>query len=97
MATEKVYHVGYSSYVVYRLKGIPDLYADRDGNFFYKGSPAKKVYNNGSTSLTNHGTISVLCGKSKRGLIKLIPLDLLFFYIYENYIILSYGIKKAGL
>ena len=48
---------------VYMFKGIPDLYADKDGNFFYKGAAAKKVYNN--------GTISVLCGKSKRGLIKL--------------------------
>ena len=45
------------------FKGIEDLYADMDGNFFYKGVPATKVYNN--------GTISVLCGKSKRGLIKL--------------------------
>ncbi len=48
---------------VYRFKGIEDLYADKEGNFFYKDKPARKVYNN--------GTISVLCGKSKKGLIKL--------------------------
>ena len=48
---------------VYKFKGIPDLYSDMNGDFFYKGVPARKVYNNGS--------ISVLCGKSKRGIIKL--------------------------
>lgn len=49
--------------VVYLFKGIPNLYADLDGNFFYYGKPARKVYNNGS--------ISVKCGTTKRGLIKL--------------------------
>lgn len=48
---------------VHMFKGIPDLYADKEGNFFYKDAPARKVYNN--------GTISVLCGRSKKGLIKL--------------------------
>ncbi len=48
---------------VYMFKGIDDLYANRKGEFFYKGVPARKVYNNGS--------ISVLCGKTKRGIIKL--------------------------
>ena len=48
---------------VYKFKGIDDLYANMKGEFFYGGKPARKVYNN--------GTISVLCGKSKRGLKKL--------------------------
>ena len=48
---------------VYLFKGIPDLYADMKGNFFYKGAPARKVYNNGS--------MAVLCNRTKRGLKKL--------------------------
>jgi hypothetical protein len=48
---------------IYRFKGIEDLYADMDGNFFYKGKPAKKMYNN--------GTVAIKCGTTKRGLIKL--------------------------
>ena len=48
---------------VYKFKGINDLYCDLSGNFFYKDKHAKKVYNNGSAS--------VLCGRSKLGLIKL--------------------------
>ena len=49
--------------IVYLFKDIPDLYADLNGNFFYKGKPTKKVYNNGS--------IAVLCGNTKRGIITL--------------------------
>lgn len=48
---------------IFRFSGIPDLYCDMDGNFFYMGRPARIVYNNGSKS--------VLCGKSKRGIISL--------------------------
>jgi hypothetical protein len=48
---------------VYLFRGIPELYANMKGEFFYKGAPARIVYNN--------GTRSVLCGKTKRGLIKL--------------------------
>jgi hypothetical protein len=48
---------------VYLFRGVPDLYADMDGNFFYKDRPARKVYNSGS--------MAVLCGRSKRGIIKL--------------------------
>jgi hypothetical protein len=48
---------------IYKFKGIEGLHADSKGNFFYNGKPARKVYNNGS--------ISVLIGKSKRGIIKL--------------------------
>ena len=48
---------------VYLFKGVVDLYSDLQGNFFFKGRPAKKVYNNGS--------VAVLCGQSKRGIIKL--------------------------
>lgn len=49
--------------IIYKFKGMPGLHADTNGNFFYKGKPARKVYNNGS--------ISVMAGKSKRGIIKL--------------------------
>jgi len=48
---------------VYKFKGIAGLYADSQGNFFYKDAPAKKIYNN--------GTLSVLCGRKKRGIKKL--------------------------
>lgn len=48
---------------VFRFKGIEDLYCDIEGNFFYKDKPTKKVYNN--------GTISVMLGKSKKGIISL--------------------------
>jgi len=49
--------------IIYKFKGIDDLYCDEQGNFFYRGKPARKVYNRGS--------IAVLCGRSKRGIIKL--------------------------
>jgi len=49
--------------IIYKFKGIDDLYADEKGNFYFKNKPARKVYNKGS--------IAVLCGRSKRGLIKL--------------------------
>ena len=48
---------------IFKFRGIEGLYADAEGNFFFNGKPARKVYNNGS--------ISVLCGRSKRGLITL--------------------------
>jgi len=48
---------------IYKFKGVDHLYADTKGNFFFKNKPARKVYNNGS--------ISVMCGKTKRGIIKL--------------------------
>ena len=48
--------------MVYFFKGIPNLYSDVKGNFFYEGKPARKVYNNGS--------LSILCGKTKHGLKK---------------------------
>jgi hypothetical protein len=48
---------------VYLFKGIPDLYANMKGEFFYKGRPAPKVYNNGS--------LAVKCHRTKRGLKKL--------------------------
>jgi len=48
---------------VYKFKGVNDLYCNLYGTFFYKGKLAKKVYNNGS--------VSILCGKTKYGLIKL--------------------------
>ncbi len=48
---------------IYKFKGINDLFADDKGNFFYKNKPARKVYNKGS--------IAVLCGQSKKGIIKL--------------------------
>ena len=51
------------SEVVYKFKGLPDLHCDLTGCFFYKNKPIKKVYNNGS--------IAVLVGKSKRGVISL--------------------------
>ncbi len=53
----------------YKFKGINDLYCDMSGTFFFKGEKAPKVFNNGS--------ISVLCGKSKRGIIKLRKLSYL--------------------
>ena len=49
--------------IIYKFKGIDDLYADMKGDFYFKNQPARKVYNKGS--------IAVLCGRSKRGLIKL--------------------------
>ncbi len=49
--------------IIYKFKGIDNLYADHKGDFFYNDRPIKKVYNNGS--------LSVLIGKSKRGIIKL--------------------------
>lgn len=48
---------------IYKFKGINDLYADEHGNFFFKNRPARKVYNKVS--------IAVLCGRSKKGIIKL--------------------------
>lgn len=48
---------------IYKFKGIDDLYADEHGNFYFKNKPARKVYNRGS--------IAVLCGRSKKGIIKL--------------------------
>ncbi len=48
---------------IYRFKGINGLYADENGDFFFNDKPARKIYNNGS--------IAVLCGRSKKGLIKL--------------------------
>jgi hypothetical protein len=48
---------------VYKFKGVDGLHADLKRNFFYNGAPVRKVYNNGS--------ISVMIGKSKRGIIKL--------------------------
>jgi len=48
---------------IFRFKGIEDLYCDTSGNFFYKDKPTRKVYNN--------GTISVMLGKSKKGVISL--------------------------
>ena len=48
---------------VYKFRGIEDLYADAKGNFFWQGRPARKVYNNGS--------IAIMCGRSKRGIISL--------------------------
>jgi hypothetical protein len=52
-----------AKHTVYLFKGIPDLYADMKGNFFYKGRPAPKVYNNGS--------LAMKCHRTKRGLKKL--------------------------
>lgn len=49
--------------VCFKFKGIPELYANEKGEFFYKGKLARKIYNNGS--------IAVLCGRTKRGIIKL--------------------------
>ncbi len=49
--------------ICFKFKGIPELYANKNGEFFYKGKPAKKIYNNGS--------IAILCGRTKRGIIKL--------------------------
>ena len=48
---------------VYLFKGIPDLYADLQGNYFYKGKPVKKTYNNSS--------LAIRCGNTKRSIIKL--------------------------
>ena len=48
---------------VYLFKGIPGLYATLQGEFFFKGAPAPKVYNNGS--------LAVLCHRTKRGIKKL--------------------------
>jgi hypothetical protein len=61
---------------VYLFKGIPNLYSDVKGNFFYQNKPAPLVYNNGS--------ISVLCGKSKRGIIKLRTLAYKSFIEIDN-------------
>ena len=49
--------------VRYTFSGYKGLYADEKGQFYYKDKPVKKVYNNGS--------ISVLVGTTKIGLIKL--------------------------
>ena len=48
---------------VYKFKGIPDLYADENGNFFFNEHPVPKVYNN--------GTMAVRVGKTKYGIKKL--------------------------
>ena len=48
---------------IYTFPSMPGLIAFSDGTFEYNGRPTRKVYNNGS--------ISVLCGKSKRGIIAL--------------------------
>lgn len=48
---------------VYKFKGSEGLYADVKGKFFFNGVPARKVFNKGS--------IAVLCGRSKRGIINL--------------------------
>lgn len=48
---------------IYRFKGLSELWADENGNFYFKNKPAPKVYNNGS--------LAVLCGRSKKGIIKL--------------------------
>jgi hypothetical protein len=49
--------------VVYKFKGVDKLHCDLKGNFFFDSKPIKKIYNNGS--------LSVLVGKSKKGIIKL--------------------------
>ena len=49
--------------VVYKFKGIEGLYCDLKGNFFFKGKPLSKIYNN--------GTLAIRIGKTKRGLKKL--------------------------
>jgi len=45
---------------VYKFNGIDNLHCDLKGNFYFNNKPIKKVYNNGS--------LSVLIGKSKRGI-----------------------------
>lgn len=48
---------------IFRFKGFDNLHCDMDGNFFVNDKPVKKVYNNGS--------LAILVGKSKLGIIKL--------------------------
>ena len=48
---------------VFMFRGIPHLYADEKGNFFYNHAPVPKVYNN--------GTMAVRVGKTKYGIKKL--------------------------
>ena len=48
---------------VFKFRGIDGLFADEAGNFYFNGRPARKVYNNGS--------LAVLCGRSKKGIITL--------------------------
>jgi len=48
---------------IFRFRGIENLYCDMNGNFFFNNKPARKVYNN--------GTVSVMVGKSKKGIISL--------------------------
>ncbi len=62
--------------VVCFFKGIPNLYSDVKGKFFYEGKPARKVYNNGS--------LSILCRKSKRGVIKLRTLAYKSFIVIDD-------------
>lgn len=37
--------------VIYKFRGIENLYADENGLFYYNDKPVKKVYNNGSLSM----------------------------------------------
>lgn len=48
---------------IYTFPSIPGLIATVNGNFEYNGMLTKTVYNNGS--------IAVICGRSKRGIIAL--------------------------
>ena len=48
---------------IYRFKGIEDLHADENGNFFFRNKRAKKIVNNGS--------LAVLAGRTKYGIKKL--------------------------
>jgi len=58
---------------VYKFRGIENLYADENGNFFFKQTPVPKVYNN--------GTLSVRVGKRKYGIIKLRTLAFVSFIV----------------
>jgi hypothetical protein len=49
--------------VIYTFPSVPGLVALLDGSFEYNNRPVRKIYNNGS--------LSVLCGQKKKGIIKL--------------------------
>jgi len=49
--------------IIYKFKDIDNLYCDLNGNFFFNNKPISKIYNN--------GTLSIRCGKTKKGLKKL--------------------------
>jgi len=61
---------------VYKFKGIENLFADMNGNFFFNQTPVPKVYNNGSAA--------VRIGKRKFGIKKLRSLAYVSYVLTDD-------------